>query len=1761
MNMRRIPLVVCSLIFLSVPSKLYGQSFTCNPPKVNQIVCENSFPGSPESDWDIIGSGDPTIQGFATSISVNQGETVHFKIKTNASAYRLDIFRMGYYQGNGARFITTVMPTASLPQTQPACLTDSSTGLIDCGNWAESASWTVPASATSGIYFAEMTRTDTGGGSQIFFIVRSDSSHSAMLFQTSDTAWQAYNNWGGNSLYTGNTPAGRAYKVSYNRPYQTQDYNNRQTWVLNSEYPMIRFLEANGYDVTYTTGVDTDRSGALIQNHKILLSVGHDEYWSAAQRANVEAARDAGVNLAFFSGNELFWKTRWENSTDSSNTPYRTLVCYKETHANQVIDPKDPPTWTGTWRDPRFSPPADGGRPENALSGNIFYVNGTRADAMTVPASFGNLRFWRNTSVAHLTAGQVATMPAGTLGFEWDQDVDNGFRPAGLIGLSSTTINVNGFFLEDFGNTYGPGIATHSPTLYRASSGALVFAAGTVQWSWGLDGHHTNGSNSPDANMQQATVNVLADMGVQPGTLQSGLVPAVASTDTTPPISTIVSPTAGARFATGAAVTISGTASDGGGGVVAGIEVSVDGGLTWHRATGLNSWTYSWTPTVSGPVTIQSRSVDDSLNLELPSAGVSVTVTGTAPVITNIHATLVTSSGATITWTTDVPSTSQVNYGTTTSYGSSTTVNTSLVTNHAVALTGLTASTVYHIQAVSQGANGSTAVSNDFSFTTSAGSGGGSGTVTIWNPSTTPGTASSSDTSSVELGVKFTSDISGYIVGIRFYKGASNTGTHVGSLWSATGTVLSSATFTGESASGWQEVDFGTPVAISANTVYVASYHAPAGGYAINQGYFANSGFDNPPLHALKDGTNGGNGVYIYGTTSAFPVNSFQSSNYWVDVVFSETANSSAPIVSNVQASAITQSTATITWTTNKASSSQVFYGTTASYGSSSTLDATQVTNHSVTLTGLTASTLYHFKAQSTDIGNNTGSSTDQTFTTTVTRTTPPVISAVQATGVTSSSATITWTTDEPATSQVNYGTTSAYGSSTPIDNNTVTSHSVILTGLTASTLYHYQVLSTDPIGLSSASTDFTFTTSAPATQSLWSSTTVPTTPSQADPQSVELGVKFTSDVSGTISGVRFYKGAANTGTHIGNLWDNTGALLATATFTNETASGWQQVLFNTPVAITAGSVYVASYFAPVGRYSIDLAYFANTAYDNPPLHALKDGASGGNGVFVYGPTSQFPTNAFQSTNYWVDVLFVPGGGSSGSVSLLSIGLNPSSVTGGSTSTGTITLTGAAPAGGSLVTLSSSNTAVATVPAGVTVPAGAATATFAVTTAAVTNTTTVNISSTFAATTKTTAITVSPAAALTSVTVNPTSVVGPASSTGTVTLTGPAPGGGVLVTLSSSNTAAATTPASVTVAAGATTATFIITTNAVAASTSVTISGTYGGITRTTSLTVTAPAALSSLSLNPTLVAGTVPSTGTVTLTAAAPTGGAVVSLSSNNTAAATVPVSVTVPTGSSSATFTVTTKTVAAATSVTISSTYSGVTRTAALTVTVALSSVSLNPTSISAGGSSTGTVTLAGRAPTGGAVVTLSSSNAIATVPASVTVPGAATSATFSVSAPASSPGGSATITASYGGASKTAVLTVGTVTTVTFDDLSNINSPLNGQYPSGLINWGTGAWFLSGPWGQFTTSSISFRSPGITSASFTFLVSRQLKQMDAFNGGTAASLVSISCPGQITKQATLAVGQVATILTGWTAACSTVTISSTNGWDTNFDNLVLQ
>ena len=815
-----------------------GVGGVCGSP-ANGIVAENCLTGNAASEWDVDGAGNASIQGFATDISVNRGQTVSFKIGTSSPDYRLDIYRMGYYGGAGARKITTVQPSATLPQSQPACLNDSATGLIDCGNWAVSASWSVPATATSGIYFAKVVREDganAGQASHIVFVVRDDASTSNVLFQTSDTTWQAYNNYGGNSLYTG-SPAGRAYKVSYNRPFSTRAVDNGQDWLFNAEYPMVRWLEANGYDVSYFTGVDADRLGNLIQNHKIFLSTGHDEYWSGAQRTNVEAARNAGVNLAFFSGNEVFWKTRWENSIDGSGTPRRTLVCYKETHANAKIDPL-PNVWTGTWRDPRFSPPADGGRPENALAGTIFAVNDGATTNIVIPEADGKMRFWRNTSVATLASGTSATLPSSTLGYEWDVDLDNGSRPAGLFQLSTTTVP-NAPILLDFGSTYGTGTAVHHLTLYRHTSGARVFGAGTVQWSWGLDNNHDRTGGAADVRMQQAMVNLFADMGnVQPATIQSGLIPAAASTDATAPSSVITSPTGGANIAQGTAVTITGTAADTGGGVVGGVEVSVDGGTTWHPAVGRTGWSYNWVTSATGNVTIRSRAVDDSGNIETPGTGVTVTV----------------------------------------------------------------------------GAGGSSCTGN-----------------TIWPGTAVPAVAADPDTSAVELGVKFRSDVNGTACGVRFYKGSANTGTHVGKLWSSGGTLLAQATFTGETASGWQQVTFSSPVAITANTVYVASYHAPNGRYAVNEGYFT-TGVDTPPLHALQDGVSGGNGVYLYGA-GGFPTNTFASSNYWVDVVF---IPGTAPTLASI---AVTPANPTI-----QTSATQQFTAT-GTYSDSSTQNiTTQVT-------------------------------------------------------------------------------------------------------------------------------------------------------------------------------------------------------------------------------------------------------------------------------------------------------------------------------------------------------------------------------------------------------------------------------------------------------------------------------------------------------------------------------------------------------------------------------------------------------------------------------------------------------------------------------------------------------------------------------------------------------------------------------------------------------------------------------------------------
>src|SRR5262249_42186092 len=256
----------------------------------NPIVVENLKAGDPS--WSA-GASEPSLQGFATNISINTGQTVDFKIKATAptTSYTIDIYRLGYYgnalRGEGARKIAHLPARGAFAaRAQPACLTEPSTALVDCGTWNVSASWLAKengANVISGIYLAKLTSLQTNGSNFIVFIVRDDARHADVIVQTSDTTWQAYNRYGDQfgkaSLYcadqysaTGAAPFGgplsnagtaygcasRAAKVSYNRPFDT-DEHDPQSFLFNAEYPMLRWLEANGYDVKYISGVDTDR--------------------------------------------------------------------------------------------------------------------------------------------------------------------------------------------------------------------------------------------------------------------------------------------------------------------------------------------------------------------------------------------------------------------------------------------------------------------------------------------------------------------------------------------------------------------------------------------------------------------------------------------------------------------------------------------------------------------------------------------------------------------------------------------------------------------------------------------------------------------------------------------------------------------------------------------------------------------------------------------------------------------------------------------------------------------------------------------------------------------------------------------------------------------------------------------------------------------------------------------------------------------------------------------------------------------------------------------------------------------------------------------------------------------------------------------------------------------------------------------------------------------------------------------------------------
>ena len=926
--------------------------------------------------------------------------------------------------------------------------------------------------------------------------------------------------------------------------------------MTGGEYPLIRFLQRSGYNVSYTSSVDTHRRGELLRNHRLFISSGHDEYWSASQRASMEAARDGGVNLGFFTGNEGFWKTRWEQSIDGTATPDRTVASYKDTH---FTERQDPVAWTGTWRDPRFTTPAEGVTPENALTGQSFLVN-SGTSFITVPYAYRQLRMWRNTAATSLGPGQSLALAPNTLGYEWDEDADNGFRPRGQFRLSSTTVTGLEVF-TDYGSAVKQnGTATHNLTMYRAPSGARVFGAGTVQWAWGLDNSNPAGTPA-DRNMQQATVNLFADMAVQPYSLLPGLVAASPSADTTAPTSTVNAPPG--ALPDGQRITITGSASDAGGGVVAGVEVSTDGGNTWHPATtGTTSWSYSWTAHGNPSTTVKSRATDDSGNIETPGAGASVDV---------------------------------------------------------------------------------------------------SCPCSLWGPNTAvpASEADAGDPTPVEVGVKFRSDAYGTISGIRFYKSVANTGTHTGSLWTVEGERLAQATFTGETGSGWQTVTFASPLQVQPNTTYIASYYAPNGRYAATPAYFypppapgpnGGSVVDSPPLRALRNTGSATNGVYSYGAGSSFPMQSFGASNYWVDVMFTP-----APLPGQVTGLSATEggtTSANVSWAAPSAGGPVTSYKITP-YVGSTPQTAKIVTGTppetTTTITGLTTGTSHTFTVQAQ---NPNGSGPESVRSNSVTPTAP--VAPPPPTGVSaqpaSQSARVSWTApgadgDSPITGY----TVTPYidGAAQDPTQAGASATSATVGGLNG-TVYTFKVRATNAVGTSAASS----ASNAVTPEATIFDFATPAEIDSGDPSAVELGVKFTADFDGSVTGIRFYKAAANTGTHTGTLWTTGGQRLAEVTFTGETGSGWQTATFANPVPVTAGTTYVASYFAPVGHYSANGNGLA-TGIENPPLRALGDSTSS-NGVYAYGASSSFPSNTYRAANYWVDVMYAvpkPGQPSNASAS------------------------------------------------------------------------------------------------------------------------------------------------------------------------------------------------------------------------------------------------------------------------------------------------------------------------------------------------------------------------------------------------------------------------------------------------------------------------------------------------------------------------------
>jgi hypothetical protein len=433
-----------------------GTSRGLAAPAGNPIQVENAKPGTRAWRVDLVPQH--VLEGYASEVSVLPGQTLHVHVSSSARLrYKVLIYRIGWYHGKGGRLMPCVPCRVHRAAARPIPGPDPSTGMLAL-TWPVTDAVPIGSSWVSGYYLADLVVQQgsyKGRGSWVPFIVREPPTRDApILVQASVNTWQAYNSWGGRSLYWNHTGLGDNH-VSFDRPYNmltSPDINGSQENLPKAwEFPLARFLERYGYAVAYTTDVDTDTDPAELLRHKLVIVSGHDEYWTTAMRDAFEQARDAGVNLAFVGANIGYWQMRYEDDR-------RTIVEYR----SAALDPEaDPALKTVPFRD--LVPP----RPECELLGVQWEGEIGDADYAAVGALSTPEDSWFVGTGFNTTDDLLPEL----VGYEYDTLDKTCEQPGTVILFDSER----------------PYHLDADAVRYTAPSGAIVFAAGSIRFALGLD--------------------------------------------------------------------------------------------------------------------------------------------------------------------------------------------------------------------------------------------------------------------------------------------------------------------------------------------------------------------------------------------------------------------------------------------------------------------------------------------------------------------------------------------------------------------------------------------------------------------------------------------------------------------------------------------------------------------------------------------------------------------------------------------------------------------------------------------------------------------------------------------------------------------------------------------------------------------------------------------------------------------------------------------------------------------------------------------------------------------------------------------------------------------------------------------------------------------------------------------------------------------------------------------------------------------------